>query len=563
MKKINLFKTRLLIMLIVFLSNLLMNITSAEETSFPVLNTKTKIVAVFKNGLGFFIRDGVVAPKDGWTATEFVPNSTLGSIWIGSLDKDTNLEEIIGFKEEIKKETDAISIEDLIKVNIGKNVIITFNEETIEGKIKSVPDDRKIDKKNIAGYEYHSSYVSTPSQCDLSSIVIIETKNGDVALNRKNISKIEFLEDYSNKILIDEVAKRVKIKVASSPGKKTKLSLSYLQKGITWLPSYLINIENPKKARITMKATVINDVEDLENADIFFVVGYPNFLFADILSPMSLDQSITQFIKALEEGGRRPEEYGRMSNIMRQSTTTEGEMGGIPGLDFSYSAIKSLPGESEEDLFLYNKKNVSFKKGERAYYHIFSEEVDYKHIYEWEVPDTINVNPQGYQRSEQKKEEREQVWHSIKLTNSTAYPWTTAPAFAISSWKPIAQDIIDYTPKGSNTNLKLTIATDVKTNRHEYEIDRQRDVELYRQSYDLVTIKGELYIKNCKDKDINMEIKKRLTGEVIEATHDGKINKLAEGLKGVNYNSNISWEIPIKAGKEINLIYKYKVYIYH
>jgi hypothetical protein len=147
------------------------------------------------------------------------------------------------------------------------------------------------------------------------------------------------------------------------------------------------------------------------------------------------------------------------------------------------------------------------------------------------------------------------------LSNSTKYPWTTAPAFVVSEWKPLAQDTINYTPKNAKTNLKLTVATDVKHDRHEFEMDRQRDVKIYNNNYDLVTVKGELSIKNHKNNEITMEIKKRLTGEVTEASHNGKIDKVAEGLRGVNQNSSISWEIPLKAGEEINVTYKYKVYI--
>jgi hypothetical protein len=109
----------------------------------------------------------------------------------------------------------------------------------------------------------------------------------------------------------------------------------------------------------------------------------------------------------------------------------------------------------------------------------------------------------------------------------------------------------------------LTIATDIKTNRNEYEAERQRDVRLYRNSYDLVTVKGELYIKNAKSKAVTMEIKKKVTGEVLEVSHKGKINKVAEGLRGVNFNSYISWEIPVKAGEEIEVTYTYKIYIRH
>ncbi len=308
-----------------------------------------------------------------------------------------------------------------------------------------------------------------------------------------------------------------------------------------------------------MKATLVNDAEDLDNVDIYFVVGYPNFLYADVLSPMSMEESITQFILGLRRESSQ-DEYGMLSNITRQRADFR-DNEALTSLDYGYGSMKGLQGAVEEDLFLYNKKDVSIKKGERAYYHIFSHEVDYKHVYEWEIPDTVNVDPRGVQRSGQDKKEKEHVWHSIKLTNSTQYPWTTAPAFVVSGAKPLSQDTINYTARGTNTNLKLTVATDVKHERHEHEIERQRDVRLYNYNYDLVTVKGELRIKNHKNKDITMEIKKRLTGEVIEVSHNGKIERIAEGLRGVNQNSTISWEIPLKAREETAVAYKYKVYI--
>ena len=60
---------------------------SAKDSALPVLNTKAKNIAVFKNGLGFFMREGTVRLSDGWAVTEYVPNASLGSLWIGSLDK--------------------------------------------------------------------------------------------------------------------------------------------------------------------------------------------------------------------------------------------------------------------------------------------------------------------------------------------------------------------------------------------------------------------------------------------------------------------------------------------
>jgi transcriptional/translational regulatory protein YebC/TACO1 len=530
----------------------------AKDTSLPVLNTKTKNIAVFKNGLGFFMREGTVRLNDGWAVTEYVPNASLGSLWIGSLDRDSILEEVIGFKEDVQRSFEAISIEELLASNIGKKVKITYSDKIIEGTIKSVPEAREPEKGEGSRIDYTRNVYDPRLQPKLAAIVIIDTGDGEVVLNKSNISKVEFPKDFYASYLSKEKAKRIKFKLATSK-KEAKLALSYLQKGISWVPSYLINLEDSKKARITMKATLINDVEDLDNVDFFFVVGYPNFLYADVLSPMALEESITQFIQSLRREGRQ-EDAGGMMAITRQRADFR-ESGTLSNLDYGYETIKGLPGAAEEDLFLYHKEKIGIKKGERAYYPIFFDEVDYKHIYEWEIPDTINVDPRGYQRSEQEKKEKEQVWHSVKLSNSTKYPWTTAPAFVVSGWKPLAQDTINYTPKNAKTNLKLTVATDVKHDRHEFEMDRQRDVKIYTHNYDLVTVKGELSIKNHKNKEITMEIKKRLTGEVTEASHNGKIEKVAEGLRGVNQNSSISWEIPVKAGEEINATYKYKVYI--
>ncbi len=531
---------------------------SAVDSPLPVLSTKAKNIAVFKNGLGFFMREGTVRLSDGWAVTEYVPNASLGSLWIGSLDKDTILEEVIGFKEDVQRSFEAISIEELLVSNIGKKVKITYGDKIIEGTIKSVPGPRAPEKGEGSGIDSTRPVYDPRLQPKLAAIVILDTGDGEVVINKSNISKVEFSKGFSTSYLSKEKAKRIRFKVTASK-KEAKLGLSYLQKGITWVPSYLINIGDSKKARITMKATLINDAEELENVDFFFVVGYPNFLFADVLSPMALEESITQFMQALGREGRQ-EDAGGMIAITRQRADFR-ESGMLANLDYGYETIKGLPGAAEEDLFLYHKDKISIKKGERAYYPIFFDEVDYIHIYEWEIPDTINVDPRGYQRSEQQKKEKEHVWHSVKLSNSTKYPWTTAPAFVVSGWNPLSQDTLNYTPKNAKANLKLTVATDVKHDRQEFEMDRQRDVKIYNHNYDLVTVKGELSIKNHNNKEITMEIKKRLTGEATEVSHKGKIEKVAEGLRGVNQNSSISWEIPLKAGEEINVTYKYKVYI--
>jgi len=277
---------------------------STKDSPLPVLNTKAKNIAVFKNGLGFFMREGTVRLNEGWAVTEYVPNSSLGSLWITSLDKDSILEEVVGFKEDVQRSFEAISIEELLGSNIGSKVKITYGDKIIEGTIKSVPEAREYEKGEGGRTDYARNVYDTRLQPKLAAIVIVDTGDGELVLNKSNILKVEFPKGFSASYLTKEKAKRIRFKVAG-PKKEAKIGLSYLQKGMSWVPSYLINIEESKKARITMKATLINDAEDLENVDFFFVVGYPNFLYADVLSPMALEESLTQFLQVLRREGRQ------------------------------------------------------------------------------------------------------------------------------------------------------------------------------------------------------------------------------------------------------------------
>jgi len=505
----------------------------SKDEPLPVLKTKPKILTVFKNGLGFFIREGTTDLKNGWAVTEEVPAAALGSLWVTSLEPGAPVEETVALIVELEKETPAGSLETLLAANVGKKVVVTANNQTFEGVIKSAP----------------------------GTIVILTTRDGaEVALNKGSVFKVEFPGEHAVNITSNVLAKRMKFKLAGR-APKARLMLSYLQKGVTWQPSYLVNIEDPKKARLTMKATLVNDVEDLEGVDAYFVVGYPNFRFADVLSPLALDQAMTQFLAELDRAEQKDKIPGPMANVMAQRMAPLQE---AESLDYGLAGLPGVVGAPEEDLFLYAKKGLVLKKGERAEYPIFSHEVDYKHVYEWKIPDTLNVDYSGFQQSGQRQTEiAEQVWHAVKLTNATEFPWTTAPALAVSGWKPLAQEILDYTPRGTSTNLKLTVATDIKVDKREEEADRQRDVRIRNSSYDLVTIKGELSIRNAKTTDVTVEIKKRLTGEVLETSHGGRVTKVAEGLRGVNSNALVAWEIPVKAGQEIKVTYSYKVYIHN
>lgn len=522
---------------LVFVPVLAASILFAAEI--PTFTTKTRSIATFKNGLGFFLRDGEAALADGWAMTESVPAAALGTFWVGSSASGVSVERLIAAQEDVKRTAPATSVQDMLAGNVGKRLRLAIGDKVVEGKLLSVPGPE---------------------------LALIETSAGTSAVNRRSVSWVEFEGAASPDFTISEKAKRLRFKLAGA-GSKAPITIGYLQKGITWSPAYLIDLLDDKTARITMQGLLANDVEDIEGADVYFVVGYPNFMYADIVSPLALTQSVTSFIGAMS-GSTSPVYHGALAQSVSNVADYEwaGRTAGpseSPG--FGYSGVTAMPGAPEEDLFLYQAKGVSLKKGERAYYTVFSAEAPFEHVYEWSIPDTSGIQPNGYVGNPPQSREvptEEQIWHKLKLTNKSKFPWTTGPAMAMSKGSPLSQDILMYTPKGADGSVKITVATDIRGKRSETEKSREPDaLKGYGYTFYKITSEGQLTLKNFKSRQVTVDVKKTLVGEVLSASDDGAATKTAEAVRSVNPTSIISWKAPLKPGEEKKLTYTYFTYV--
>ena len=147
-------------------------------------------------------------------------------------------------------------------------------------------------------------------------------------------------------------------------GAHANLTVGYLEHGLGWTPSYLISLQDEKTAQITMQSVLVNDAEDLKNADLFFVVGVPNFAYANIPSPMALQQSLLDFMQAASrENEAKSARYSNALSGQAIGGLLDFEAPAAPGFS---TTVGELPGTQEEDLFLYSRKNVTLAKGERA-----------------------------------------------------------------------------------------------------------------------------------------------------------------------------------------------------
>jgi hypothetical protein len=523
--------------------------------------SKLQQVALFKNGLGFFISEVII--PDNNDSFSFVPLAAAshGTFWV-SYPAKVQVKSLAAEQVERQESLEAITMSELLKANVGRRVKLwpSTEQAPVIGTIKYFAEnrDKPIPDPYAPGRATDISRGYIPPYQPL--LMIVETDTEEVCINPQSIHRIDFIEDRAEKTF-SRKSKSMQLAVKlDAPAGGQKLTVSYLAKGTTWVPSYIVDISNGDKALLAAKAVVINEACDLNTVTLQLVTGFPHLKFADVVSPLALKENLAQFLQSLIRGeserGRR-----REAHVMAQSAEYYAgrEMMAIMP---EYGAAEA--GKVSEDLFFYPVENVQLKKGQVGYYPLFTESVLYKHIYQWNIPDYVNEQERYVygRRREQEREPEEEVWHCLRLQNSTKVPWTTAPAETVKEGLILGQDTLNYTPVKGETTLKITQAVSVKAEQLELEIDRKREaLRMYGDYFDLITVQGKLSVTNFQDKSITLEIVKALSGEVKSSQPQAQIESLAKGLLRMNAVRKLTWTIELKPGDRKELSYIYEVYV--
>ena len=526
----------------------------AEEPRAAVdLTAEPVHVAMFKNGVGLVVAQVELPAPTGQYRVSPLPDATLGSFWVSWPDR-LELTGIKATQAMTMKRIPAASVQELLEANIGQTVDVKMQDTWHRVKILDIP--KRHDEPTVQPRSESMSSLP-PVRGDL---VLLEDSTGIRGVPRDRVQELRFDADDSH-YHFDKPMQENVLEFASRPVKEISkqdgpllVSITYLAKGIAWSPSYVVDISKDDKATISAKSVIVNDLIPLEDTDVELIAGYPHIQFEDAGSAFSL----TPLQQILERIRTRPraEASHIMSNVATQSVQFDRAMAPAPSMPTT-----PVMGEGAEDLYFYALEDIALKKGERGYHPLFAGEIPYEHLYTWSIPDYIT--PDRFRRRDQ-TEDRQVVWHALRLTNTTGNPWTTAPALTMKDGRVLGQDTIHYTPGKASTQLKITQAVAIDAEQTEHETARQRNAAtVYHGSYDLVTIQGELAVTNYKDKPVTIEITKVFSGEVQGTDGDPTVTKLARGLRNVNPQSQIVWEIEVEPGRDktVKLNYVYRVYV--
>jgi hypothetical protein len=456
-------------------------------------------------------------------------------------------------------------VDQLLRLNPGRKVVLHTSGGTgsepgvIEGVVQpqpatptapEPPSPYFMDVRRTPERPYYYGYSSAPQ----NGLLLVKTDKGMVALAPGAVQRVEFAGAEPLCVTTNQQKRpSIRMELERSAGGQ-KVSVSYLARGITWVPSYRIDLSDEKSAVFSAQAQIINEMTDIEAAHVDLVTGFPNIQFAELPNPVAMSQTLAEFLKSLAAGRAEGGERGYMVQQQALANISSGyDNAPVP----TYST--AVTGQTAEDLFLYPLPKVSLKRGATATIPLFTTEMPYRHLYTWKIGDQLDGDT-SRQRGEGKS--AEEVWHICRLVNTARIPLTTAVAEFVKDSQFVGQDTCFYTAAGAEASIRINRALNVQAEQAEVEVERKRNAANFNgTSYDLVKLTGELKLRNFLGKAIDLEITKELSGEVREKSEGAKDVQTAEGLKQINPKHVLTWMTPLKAGEELKLTYSYQLYI--
>jgi len=557
-----------------------------------------KEITVFKDGHAFLMHSGKM-PTDGKgnVVLDALPQPVLGTFWPYSSDKNAKLTAVTASVRKVKLDRTALSLRELIEANIGAAVTIT-ELPVVAGEKDPQPIKYSATIESIptqSGEELEAT--SPPNSGEKlpikGNIVLVKSNTGIKAVNIDRIVDVTFVKAPATNLAHEEFRNLLTLKLdwgGKEPEKQADVGMLYLQKGIRWIPNYKVVIDGKGQAVVRLQATVINELTDLEDVTANLVIGVPSFTFASTQDPMALQQTMAQLSQYFVQPGTLGNNFDNsgfaMSNGIMTQTARMNEVRQVPAQPAAPADLGpeiASQGKSE-DLYLFQVKHVTLKKGQRMVLPVAEYAMKYKDVYTLDVPVTpppevMKSFDNGRRAEVARLLAAPKAIHKIRLFNKSDAPLTTAPALVVSNDRVVAQGMMNYTAVGASFDLELTTAIDINVKKTDEETKRIPDAEKWnKETFMRIEMAGKITLTNYSKQDVNIEVTRHILGNLDAVEHDGKkesVNVLEDasfaptsanpGWYGwyswpnwwnrFNGVGKASWNLTIEPGKVVELGY--------
>ena len=464
----------------------------AEPAPEPLAKSKITSVGVFKSGFAL-VQQQIDVPGAGTYQLDIAPNPVHGTFWIKS---NCEVESALKLREfDTPRQQGGLQDE-----LAGKEVVIHLKDKG----------------PGITGT------VEPPSR-NLSSFVILKTATGSSYINLAEISSISVKGEAKGQKNAVKEQRPVLVLTVGKTDKKPAITLSYMTRGLSWAPSYLVEITDGKTLTIEMAAAVRNEFADLQDTEIKLMTGAPAIEFANVVSLLSPKQNIETFLSGLR------------SDVVAGGDST----------DMQFTSIGDR----------------SMKAGESLSLSVGRAKVEYERVVEWNVA------------SDESGSIAEETWDVLHFKNPFAFPMGTAAALVMDKDQFKSQRTCSRALVGESSSLRFARSQDMRTRGQENEEQAKKTdakdpkdpkAELVRigvHEYRRATIDGEMTVTNQRKQPSKVILRRAIKGKVVRVDVEAKVQAYEEGIRSVNPSHEVVWTVSLGAGEEKTVRYRYQALI--
>ena len=549
-----------------------------------------KEVTVFKDGHALVRREGTVPVNNGVARVDGLPEPLFGTFWPYAVGDGVNLASATAGYQAVTLDRTPLTPEEILTAAAGLRVLIhqRFEEEIVSYEAEILPRPTRSAEERA---RHDPDPGGQPPLPERGPVLFLKTDDGVRVVPIDSINEFTLLGAPPATVEQHVVRTGLKLRIerdgdaaGNAPGDVTA-GLSYVQKGLKWVPQYRVEMGDDGEATVTLQAVLVNDLIDLNDAAVNLVVGVPTFAFEGETDPISLQvayEAVGGAARKLGRNGRR----GYLSNSVQ--TQMRGAMAFDAEADVAGEAAPAVEvggGARAEDLYVYELKHVTLAEGERMTVRVREFTVPYEDKYAALFP---AVPPRELIQDPRQQEQlarlltENNVKHTITLKNSSDAPFTTAPALlyrgAGEDRTLLAQGLMTYAAPGGESEIDLGTAVEVSTDLTETVTNRAPEPRLSGDDqYHRITLRGEVKVTNRRPEPTTIELTRLVAGVVDSAGDGGKsrelgpadLAKLPPGASvlsdygvpnwwvSLNPTSEIEWTVTVPPGESKTVPYEW------
>ena len=535
----------------------------ADATNEAVAPSKIVSVGLFKNGLAV-IKSEVTLPGPGTFRLSHVPDPVHGTFWVSSSHPVETSVQMSTVEVDAESAGPVQFREDLE----GKKVTLHFYNEKIPPIAGTVLARRKATSESANDETLSMEDYSIPRYRPSTStddFLIVQTATKRIYLRMSQIAYAEMEASGKVKRKLPVLTFNVPAPVANP----ITVLVTYMAHGLSWAPSYHVDISDPKTLKLEQAAVIRNELTGLLDTEVFLISGFPSIQFSNVTSPMSARTSWAQFFQQLRGMGARSWQQAEGQMVMTQNAVT----GNFYGRDVAPVDGGAANVGDGIDLHYQSIGKRTLKEGDVFALTVAKGETSYEKIVEWLIPDLRDEF--GSYRGNNQNDDDNVAWDALRYKNPLSFPMTTGPAFVSANGKFGGQRLSGWVNAGEETLLRVNKALSIRTRNTEVEVQvdsspstpggvrsNREEIWIGGRRFRQSKIEGEITLCNHRKQPINMMVRRRFSGDLEKADGNPTVTLREEGVWSVNRRNEMIWNLELKPGEEKKLKYYYSILIH-